>query len=142
KPSGSLAVKASAPRTLRIGILRRDISRTARSLSQSGHRCTFRGTSALSKFINLRLRLLQPEPHVHLAVHRRRSREVLLGVLQLAHAPVELAEPEVAVGDEGAHAELDGECQRLAVVAFGVRGAACRRDVTGEAEGVGLASPS
>ena len=48
----------------------------------------------------------------------------------------------MAVGDERAHAELAGEGQRLAVVAFGVLGAACRRDVTGEAEGVGLACPS
>jgi hypothetical protein len=39
--------------------------------------------------------------------------------------PVELAEAEVAVGDERAHAELAGEGQRLAVVAFGVLGAAC-----------------
>ena len=46
------------------------------------------------------------------------------------------------VGDERAHAELVGECQRLAVVAFSVLGAACRRDVTDEAEGVGFASPS
>ena len=67
---------------------------------------------------------------------------MFLGLLPLARAPVELAEAEVAVGDERAHAELAGECQRLAVVAFGVLGAACRRDVTGEAEGVGLACPS
>ena len=31
----------------------------------------------------------------------------------LARAPVELAEAEVAVGDEGAHAELGGEGERL-----------------------------
>ena len=36
----------------------------------------------------------------------RRGGEVLLGLLALVHAPVELAEAEVAVGDEGAHAEL------------------------------------
>jgi hypothetical protein len=67
----------------------------------------------------LRLRLLQPVRHPHLAVHRRRRREVLLGLLALARAPVELAEAEVAVGDEGAHAARLGECQRLAVVALG-----------------------
>src|SRR5881628_116651 len=64
--------------------------------------------------------------------------EVIERFLPLARA----AEAEVAVGDERAHAELAGEGQRLAVVAFGVLGAACRRDVTGEAEGVGLACPS
>jgi hypothetical protein len=33
---------------------------------------------------------------------------MLLRLLALARAPVELAEAEVAVGDEGAHAELGG----------------------------------
>ena len=62
-------------------------------------------------------------------------------LLALARAPVELAEAEVAVGDEREHAEPAGERQRVMVVGFGVHGAAGRRDVTGEAEGVGLASP-
>ena len=39
-----------------------------------------------------------------LAVHRRRGGKVLLGLLALVRAVVELAEAEVAVGDEGAHA--------------------------------------
>ena len=34
---------------------------------------------------------------------------MLAGLLPLARAPVELAEAEVAVGDEGAHSELLGE---------------------------------
>jgi len=42
------------------------------------------------------------------AVHRRRGGEVLAGLLALVRAVVELAEAEVAVGDEGAHAELGG----------------------------------
>ena len=67
---------------------------------------------------------------------------MLLRLLALVRARVELAEAEVAVGDERAHAELAGEGQRLAEVAFGVLGAASRRYITGEAEGVGLASPS
>ncbi len=67
---------------------------------------------------------------------------MLLRLRAVAGAAVELAEAEVAVGDEGAHAELVGEGQRLAVVPFSVLGAAGRRDVTGEAEGVGLAGPS
>src|SRR6266508_2529632 len=62
---------------------------------------------------------LQPVRHAHLAVHRRRGGEVLLRLLALARAPVELAEAEVAVGDERAHAELGGEGQGGAVVCFG-----------------------
>src|SRR5260370_20508621 len=91
---------------------------------------------------DLGVRLLQPEAHVHLAVHRRRRAEVVLRLLALAGGPLELAEAEVAVGDGWATAELAGKRQRLAVGAFSVLGAACRCDVTAEAEGVGLASPS
>jgi hypothetical protein len=67
---------------------------------------------------------------------------VLLRLLALSRAPVELAEAEVAVGDERAHAARLGEGQRLAVVAFGVLSAARRCDITSEAEGVGLGCPS
>src|SRR5262245_20981814 len=90
----------------------------------------------------LRGRLLQPVRHAHLAVHRRRGGEMLLRLLALARAAVELAEAEVAVGDEGAHGEVTSECQCLAVVDFRVLGAAGQRDVAGEAEGVGLAGSS
>src|SRR2546428_240182 len=45
----------------------------------------------------LRLRLLQPEVHVHFAVHRRRGGEVLLGRYTLAGAPVQFAEAEGAL---------------------------------------------
>src|SRR5437870_8444209 len=48
-----------------------------------------------------------------------RWRGVLLRLLALARAPGELAEAEVAVGDEGAHAARRGQDQRLAIVAFG-----------------------
>src|SRR5262245_33569610 len=57
----------------------------------------------------LRLRLLQPVRHPHLAVHRPRGSEMPLRLFALARALVELAEAEMAVGDEGAHAELAGE---------------------------------
>src|SRR5262249_2408888 len=50
---------------------------------------------------HLLLGLLQPVRHAHLAVHRRRGGEMFSGLLALARAPVELAEAEVAVGDEG-----------------------------------------
>src|SRR6266566_526280 len=83
----------------------------------------------LMRTASVRLRLLQPEPHVYLAVHRRRGGEVLLRLLSLACAPVELAEAEVAVGDERAHAELLGEGQRLAIVRL--------RDIDLEAVGMG-----
>ena len=49
------------------------------------------------------------------------------------------------MGDERAHAELIGAGESLAVVTFSlgsVLGAAGRRDVTGEVEGVGLGPPS
>ena len=51
--------------------------------------------------------------------------EVLLGLSRLSRAPVELAETEVAVGDEGAHAEFVGQRHRLAVVVL------CRLNVGG-----------
>jgi hypothetical protein len=72
-----------------------------------------------------RLRLLQEEGHAHLAVHRQRGLEVFVGLRPVARSAVELAEAEVAMGDEGAHAELAGEGQALVVVAFGFLGAAC-----------------
>jgi hypothetical protein len=46
------------------------------------------------------------------------------------------------VGDERAHAEFVGERQRLSVVPRCVFAASGRRDVSDEAEGVGLVSPS
>jgi hypothetical protein len=55
---------------------------------------------------------------------------------------IHLAETEVAVGNERTHAAGLGERQRLAVVAFSVLSAGCGGDVTVEAEGMGLVSPS
>src|SRR5262245_36832654 len=60
----------------------------------------------LSQLDQFRLRLLQIEAHVHLAVHRRRRRDMLAGLIALASAPVKPAEAKVAVRDEGSHAEL------------------------------------
>src|SRR5262245_32070145 len=48
----------------------------------------------------------------------------------------------MAVSDEGAHPQLAGKCQCLAVVAASVLGTARRRDITSEAKGVGLGCPS
>src|SRR5262250_3001149 len=89
---------------------------------------------------HLRLRLLQPVRHVHLAVHRCRGGEVLLCFVALARASIELAQAEVAVGDEGAHAARLGEGQRLAVVglaALGIEPVGVGRDVTEQVERVG-----
>src|SRR5262249_13799033 len=68
--------------------------------------CSIDSTESLE----LRLRLLQPVRHPHLAVHRRRGGQVLLRLLALARARVELAEAQVAVGDFGAHLELRCQC--------------------------------
>src|SRR5262249_9067776 len=67
-----------------------------------------------------RLRLLQPVGHAHLAVHRRRDGELLVRVLAPACAPVELAEAQMAVGDEGTHAEFLRQGHGLAVVRHGL----------------------
>src|SRR3990170_3138461 len=88
------------------------------------------------QLVQTSLRLLQPEPHVHLAVHRRRRAEMLLRLLALVRVRVELAEAEVTVGDEGAHAELLGERERVTEVAVSVlRGIAAGGDLTEEPEG-------
>jgi len=66
----------------------------------------------------------QPPPAKRiLSVHRRRSVEVLLGLPPRARTPVELAKAEVAVGDEGPHAERVGECegQSFAIASLGFR---------------------
>src|SRR5262245_46226586 len=68
---------------------------------------------ASRKLPHLCLGLLQPVRHTHLAVYRHGGDAVLLRLLQLAHSTVELAETEVAVGDERAHAERLGERQSL-----------------------------
>src|SRR5215471_1076089 len=83
---------------------------------------------------------LQPEGHVHLAVHRRRGGEVLAGVVPLAPALVENTETPVTVSDKGTHAPRFGEGQRLTVVGLGGVGVTALRmgrDVTEQVPGVG-----
>src|SRR6516162_175205 len=90
-----------------------------------------------------RLRLLQPEAHVHLAVHRRRRREMLLCLRLLPGAPVELPEAEVAVGLERAHTHLLGRRERLTIVGLGTLGLgriAIHHDLAKKSEGLGEAS--
>src|SRR5262245_29236324 len=74
-----------------------------------------RAVSALSRARGLDVGLLQPVRHLHLAVHPYRRSEMLLRQLALARAPIELAEAEVAVGDEGTHAEVAGQIERIAI---------------------------
>ena len=62
--------------------------------------------------------LLEPARHVHGAVHHRGSREVLSSLLLLADVRVELAEAEMAVSDERAHAQRLGKSERLSVARF------------------------
>jgi len=59
---------------------------------------------------------------------------VVAGLIPFAPAQVNLAETEVAVGDERAHPEPLGEDQSLAVVSFSNAGVATRSDVTSEVE--------
>lgn len=69
---------------------------------------------------------------------------MLLRCLAFAHTSMELAEAEVVVGDEGAHAEVGGQGQGLTVVSFGVFNLsriAMRSDLTEESESIGLVSP-
>src|SRR5215470_15929457 len=97
--------------------------------------------SASGEPSQLSLRLLQIERHVHLAVHRRRSGEVLARLLGLAFARAQLPEAEVAVGDERTHAARLCEGQRLAVVglaALGVELLGVGRDVPEQMDGIGL----
>src|SRR5882724_5732947 len=68
------------------------------------------------------LRLLQPESHVHLAVHRRSGRKVFAGFLMGAHTSIELAEAEVAVGNHRAHVNFLGDGHGLPVRGFGLVG--------------------
>src|SRR5262245_48390703 len=96
------------------------------------------------QLFHLRLRLLQPERHLHLAVHRRRGADMFLRLLAIARAPVELAEAEVAVGDEGAHAEIFGEGKGTTIRGFGmlrVCEISARAELTKKPQGIRLMSP-
>jgi len=78
----------------------------------------------------LRLRLLQPVRHPHLAVHRRRGSEVLLCLLALAGPAMKRAETEVAVGQERVQAQLVGRGQRSPIVVLGAIGPSISRGLS------------
>jgi hypothetical protein len=71
--------------------------------SRAGARRTSRPSCARAEGPHLRLRLLQPVGHAHLAKHRRGGREVRPLLVRLPRPAVDLREPGVAVGDEGTH---------------------------------------
>ena len=89
---------------------------------QSNNDVGLESRTATTTAIALRFRLLQPVRHAHVAVHCRRRRDMLLRLLARARAQVDLAETEMAVGDEGAHAEPLGERQRLAIMSLAALG--------------------
>src|SRR5262252_6949426 len=97
------------------------VSVASNSFSQLSHRNSYRGINSSSQLasarpVYLRLRLLQPKPHIHLAVQRRRGGQVPLRLLAFARPSRQLAEAEVAVGNERAHAARLGKGQRLTVM--------------------------
>jgi hypothetical protein len=69
-----------------------------------------------------RLRLGQPERHVHGAVEVDGGGQGGAGLLPTTGLVVQPAQPEVVVGHERAHAECLGQGQGLLVVGFGLRG--------------------
>src|SRR5215468_1219992 len=122
------------------------VSVASNSFSQLSHRNSYRGINSSSQLasarrVYLRFRLLQPKAHVHLAEHRRSGSEVLLRLLVHTRAPVELAEAQVAVGEEWPHAEFVGERHGLTIVTFGllrVRRIGMGRNLATEVERPGL----
>src|SRR5258708_32723435 len=88
----------------------------------------------------LDLRLLQPKRHVHVVIHRGRGAEMVARLVAFARAPVELAEAEMAVGDERAHAARFGKTQRAEIVSFtcvGVEAIGVGGDVAEEVQYMG-----
>src|SRR5262249_33265152 len=71
----------------------------------------------IAKIHHIHFPLLEPEVHVHLAVHGGRDGEILAGPLRIA-AAVELAQAEVAMRDQRAHAVRLGERKCLQVARY------------------------
>ncbi len=87
--------------------------------------------------------LREPEVHAHRAVHRRRGREVLGSLFALARPPVQLAQAEVAVGDERTHAKCFCQRHRLTKSWFRfleIRAILAQGDLSEETEGPCLVS--
>jgi hypothetical protein len=90
-----------------------------------------------------RLRLGQPEGHLHGAIQVDSSGQRNTGRLSLADLGIQCAEAPVAVRHERAHAEFLSQGQGLAVIddsLVDVRGLAMRSDLTEQPEGIRLVS--
>src|SRR4029453_7556062 len=91
-----------------------------------------------------RLRLRQPQDHLHGAVEIDRGRECRAGLLPLAGLGVQHAEAPVAVGLERTHAACVGEGEGLLVVALcllGLWGIVTRSYLAKESEEPCLVAP-
>src|SRR5438128_2268525 len=77
------------------------------------------GWSMARSLSRLRRHLLQPEVHVHLAVHGRSDCEVFLRLVPLSGTPVQPSEAEMAVSGERTHAELVSQLDRAPIVGRG-----------------------
>src|SRR5262245_30953869 len=92
-----------------------------------------------------RLRLRQPEGHVHSPVHRDGGRQLGMGLLPLAYLCTQRPEAAVAVRLEWAHADLLGQGEGLLVVGCGqltLRGIVIHGDVAEESTRLRLVAPS
>ena len=78
------------------------------------------GFLTAAHFCQRSFRLRQPESHVHGTVQLDSGGDFDTGVFDPAHAAIQGAEAEVAVGHERAHAELLGQGQGLLVVGCGL----------------------
>src|SRR5215831_3401778 len=105
------SLRDSPRRRVRLYALLRRLSTACADTSSPTPRATVPGPS-------FRLRFMQPVRHAHLAVHRRRGGEMLPGLLALVGTAVKLAEAEVALGDEGAHAQLLGQREGRVIVSL------------------------
>src|SRR6266536_522225 len=74
--------------------------------------------SALPQLLQLRFRPFQPQSHSHLPHHCRRSSEMLFSLLSAPYPPIQFAQTNVAMRDEGAHSEFFSEGESLAIVSF------------------------
>src|SRR5512145_1721764 len=109
--------------------------------SEDGGRSGERASSLEPTGLYGRLDLFQPETHVHIAIHHRSGHQMLSGFLTLAGPYIELAEAEVTVREERAHAQLAGNGHGLCVggfSSFDVRGLAVRIDLGQTPESPGL----
>ena len=80
-----------------------------------------------------------PKAHVHFAIYSHRVHEILSGVLRLTAAAIELAQPEMAMGDEWTHPVQLGERQRCSVMGragFGIEQVLMGRDVPEQTVGM------